>query len=116
MASDDDARLQFLVVASLDADTPARPVRMLLARLFRGLSLKGSYSITLSRQQGFAILCGFELKDDADRVAAAVGAKPIGKYGGWKSQRAFQLNERAHQRIAAALNKESPTRSTNKPR
>jgi hypothetical protein len=62
---------------------------MTVNRLIRHLRPKGSYSVTASRQQGLALMCGFELEADAAKFAAAVRAKPIGKYGGWKSQRGW---------------------------
>lgn len=89
----------YLIVASAEDGTAARPARDLIARLVRRLSPKGAFSITVNRQQGFAIMCGFELEADADKMAATTGAKRIGKYGGWKKQQGFLLDERKRRAI-----------------
>jgi hypothetical protein len=102
-ASPDESRRDHLIVASLEATEPARPARLLLVRLIRALGTQGPFAIAVNRQHGLALLCGFALKEDADRMAAAVNARPIDRYSGWKSQRSFRLNERTHRKIAAVL-------------
>lgn len=97
--AEDGALNAFLVVAFIESGTPVRPTQMTVIRLIRHLRPKGSYSVTTSRQQGLALMCGFELEEDATKFAAAVRAKPIGKYGGWKSQRGFVLDGRKYAAI-----------------
>ena len=75
MSSTDDPHRAYPIVAS-EPNVPARSVRELLSQLLPALGMKGAYSVVVSRQQGLALPCVFELKEDADRVATAVGAKP----------------------------------------
>jgi hypothetical protein len=103
MPSIDESPHAYLIVASVEAGEHAQTTRNLLVRLIRALGTKGGFSIAVNRQHGYALLCGFELTEDADRLAAAVNAKPTGKYGGWKSQRTFKLDERAHKKISSFL-------------
>jgi len=63
-----------------------------VARLIQNLNAQGATSIILSRQQGLALLCGFEQEADASKFAEEVQAMPMNRYGGWKSQRGFLLN------------------------
>jgi hypothetical protein len=99
----DEAPHAYLVVAFMEESTAVTPVRSLVVRLIRHLSPKGAYSITVNRQQGLALMCGFEVEGDATKFAAAVRAKPIGRYGGWKSQRGFLLDGRKHAAILKAM-------------
>ncbi len=99
----DDAPHAYLVVASLEPGTAVRPIRMAVARLIRHLRPNGAYSISVSRQQELALLCGFELEADAAKLSAAVRAKPIGRYAGWRSQRGFMLDKGKHEAILRLL-------------
>lgn len=103
MPSTDDSPHAYLIVVLVEAGEHARPTRNLIVRLIRALGTKGEFSIAVNRQQGYALLCAFELEEDADRLAAAVNARPTGDYGDWKSQRSFKLNDRARKKIAAIL-------------
>ncbi|CAN5250964.1 hypothetical protein BH10PSE6_BH10PSE6_06560 [soil metagenome] len=94
----DDPHNAHLIVALVAAQAPARATRNLLLNFFHALGIRGSFTISVNRQQGYAMLCGFEKDDDADLVAGAVGAKTISTYGDWKSQRAFSLNGRTSKR------------------
>jgi len=95
----EDPAHAYLVVAFMEDATSLRLARNAVARLIRNLEPQGTYSITASRQQGLALLFGFELEADAAKLAKAVKAKPIGKYGGWKSQRGFLLDGRKYDAI-----------------
>jgi len=103
--AEDDAPHPYLVVAFIEDGTAMSPARVLVARLIRHLGPKGAYSITVNRQQGLALMCGFEFEADATKFAAVVRAKPIGRYEGWKSQRGFVLDGRKHAAILKAIAK-----------
>ena len=81
----------YLIVASLPEAMSARVATGRIKSYIRSMAPKGAFSVTVNRQQGFVLLCAFELQEDADRMAAALDAKPVDRYGGWKSQRAFSL-------------------------
>jgi len=53
--------------------------------------------------RGFAIHCVFARPEDAQKLAAAVQAKGIGRYPGFASQREFGLEAAMRKNIAAAL-------------
>lgn len=64
----------------------------------------GHYSVrTIEDECGPAIHCAFERKIDADRLAAAVGAIEIARYGSYRSERAFFLDEKMIRQIRRAL-------------
>jgi hypothetical protein len=89
------------------ADDVGRPV-VETARALHDLILKfgarGYYSVRVVEDEcGPAIHCAFEEKADADRLAAAVGAIEITRYGIYRSERAFCLNEAATQAIRRAF-------------
>ncbi len=50
----------------------------------------------------------FEARKDADLFAIAVQARPMGRHGGWASQRGSLLDKAAEVTIAAALNAGGP--------
>src|SRR5260370_37524884 len=76
----------------------------LLAKLIAGLSLKGSYALTVDRQgRTPEIHCVFEKETDALKVARNVGATAAGRYPCWASQRTFLLDAYASRPITAAL-------------
>ena len=104
---DDEAPQAYLVVAFVEDDTAVTPARALLGRLIRHLGPKGAYSISVNRQYGLALMCGFQLEADATKFAAVARAKPIDRYGGWKSQRAFMLDWRKHGAILKAIAKQA---------
>ena len=99
MATRNHSNHGYLLVASFDETTQGPFARNLLNRLVRALRPKANFSISINRQHGPALLCGFELKEDAEAVAASMKAKPIGKYDGWKSQWAFTLDARTAKKI-----------------
>ena len=74
-----------------------------MSTFIRRLEPKGAFSVTVNRQHGYAILCGFEFEEDADRMAAIVRAKSTKRYGGWLGPRAFKLDGRAGKQIATFL-------------
>ena len=64
----------------------------------------GHYSVrTVEDECGPAIHCAFELKIDADRLAAAVGAIEIARYESYRSERAFFVDEKVARNIRRAL-------------
>ena len=67
-----------------------RSAQMQLLRLYDKLQLAGEVALSVSRLQGRTdIRLAFGNGEDADRVAAAVGAADSSLYGGWASERSF---------------------------
>lgn len=105
-----------LVVAGVpidtDADLGSRHLQTLhgrLSKLVSRLAPEGAYSITIVRQAGAPeIHAAFEKRDDANRLAGAVGARadsapPDAASPGWASRRFFILDEATGAAIAAGL-------------
>lgn len=108
------ARHAHLVVAGVPIDTDhdlgTRHLQTLHGRLSRfmaRLAPAGAYSVTIVRQAGAPeIHAAFEKRDDANRLAGAVGARayslsPDADSPGWASRRFFVLDEAAGAAIAA---------------
>lgn len=100
-----------IVVADVDAGDAGSTARAdfsggrrLIRRLIDKLEPTGTYAIGVQRK-GHAgnICCGFSSRADADRLAEAVRAHPIGRWAGWSSQRVFTLDGTLRAAIAAAL-------------
>lgn len=89
----DEVSLEHLVVAWFEDGTSGNASVYLLKKAIRTLGTKGAVSIVINREHGQAVLCSFELKEDADRLARAMKARRIDKYPGWKSQRGFSLDK-----------------------
>jgi len=87
------------------ADRHAAHREELLGRLGEALGLGGDWSVTSVKEaDGLAhARLVFETRKDAERFAGAVQARPIGRYGGWASQREFLLDKAAELAIAAAM-------------
>ena len=82
-----------LVVGNVIGSTAIASSRLVSKRL-RGCWVKGDYSLTTVKEaNGPVIHCVFAEKADADQFSEAVGARPVGKYPGWASQRAFFIDE-----------------------
>lgn len=94
--------LEHLVVASVVDDYLPTASRQLLAILIEGLKIEGEYAVEVGEGDR-AVYCAFEVKDEADRLAAALNARPIGQYPGWSSQWAVPFNEEVRSRIAQDL-------------
>jgi len=105
-----------LVVAGVpidtDADLGSRHLQTLhgrLSKLLTRLGPEGAYSLTIVRQAGAPeIHAAFEKRDDAERLAGAVGARtdtvpPDEASPGWASRRFFVLDEATGAAIAASL-------------
>jgi hypothetical protein len=60
----------------------------------------------LPEGDGPAVHCAFANKTDADRFAAAVGPRPVGKYAGYRSQRSFALDEKTCKATQRALDRQ----------
>jgi len=72
--------------------------------LLAALEPTAHYSVQVVEEgDGPAVHCAFANKTDADRFAAAVGARPVGKYAGYRSQRSFVLDEKTCKAIQRAL-------------
>lgn len=71
---------------------------------------QGHYSVrTVEDECGPAVHCAFELRIDADRLAAAVGAIEIARYENYRSERAFYLDEKVARSIRRALERRRAT-------
>jgi len=82
-----------LVVGDVIGGTSMASSR-LVSKLLRGCGVEGDYSLTTVKEaNGPVIHCVFAEKADADQFSEAVGARPVGKYSGWASQRAFFIDE-----------------------
>ncbi|MGQ0585431.1 MAG: hypothetical protein ACT4O6_26115 [Reyranella sp.] len=110
------ARHTHLVVAGVpidtDADLGTRHLQTLhgrLSKLMTRLAPEGAYSVTIVRQAGAPeIHAAFEKRDDANRLARAVGARAdssqdAGASPDWASRRFFVLDEATGAAIAASL-------------
>ena len=76
----------------------------LVAKLIRGCDVKGDYSLsTVKETNGPVIHCVFANKADADEFSEVVGARPMGRYPGWASQRSFIIDEGTRSAIADVL-------------
>jgi hypothetical protein len=65
---------------------------------------QGHFSVrTIEDECGPAIHCAFERKVDADRLAATVGAIDIIRYEGYRSERAFYLNDATLSKVRRLL-------------
>lgn len=65
---------------------------------------QGHYSVrTVEDECGPAIHCAFERRLDADQLARLVGAIEVARYDGYRSERAFYVNERLAQHIRRTL-------------
>ncbi len=92
------------------ADDAGRPI-IEMARTLHDLivtfSPQGHYSVrTVEDECGPAVHCAFERKMDADRLAATVGAIEIARYEGYRSERAFFLNDETMSRLRKVLLKQ----------
>lgn len=71
---------------------------------------QGHYSVrTVEDECGPAIHCAFERKFDADQLARVVGAIEVARYEGYRSERAFFVDERLTQNIRRALERRRGT-------
>lgn len=99
----DDPAARHLVVARLEpkaADEPAA----LLAALIDGLEPSGHYALlTRCEEEGTIILCAFTHPEDAQTLAAAVGAVAGEDFPEWASRCHFPLCRSAAQAIADAI-------------
>lgn len=78
--------------------------RHLMRQLIDKLEPAGTYAIGVQRKGDAGnICCAFSNRADADRLADAVRARPIGRWSGWASQRVFTLDGTLRAAIAAAL-------------
>ena len=76
----------------------------LLDRLFDGMALPGGWAVRAKKENAQECAeCVFGEKASADKVANLFGAKGIGRYPGWKSQREFRLDKGAEVMILQAL-------------
>jgi hypothetical protein len=75
----------------------------LLARLLTRLRPQGAYALTINRERGLEIHCGFEREEDACRVGEALKTGPVNADAHWQSRRAFVMDSTAKQSIEAAL-------------
>jgi hypothetical protein len=100
-----------LVVACVPIDTDrdlgTRHLQTLhgrLSKLVSRLAPEGAYSVTIVRQAGAPeIHAAFEKREDATRLARAVGAGPEAPSSDGASRRSFILDEATGAAIAAGL-------------
>lgn len=88
-------------VESLKATATAEKV---IGGLIESLGLRADWATgQIQDGRGFAVHCVFARPEDAQRLAAAVQAKGIGRYPGFASQREFTLDATMRKNIATAL-------------
>lgn len=89
------------------ADDGGRPIvetARVLHDLIVTFSPQGHYSVrTVEDECGPAVHCAFERKFDADQLARVVGAIEIARYSGFRSERAFLVDDRLTKSIRRTL-------------
>lgn len=76
----------------------------MIGRLIENLGLRADWAVDRMQDgRGFSVHCVFALPEDAQKVAAAVQAKGIGRYPGFASQREFTLDATMRKNISTAL-------------
>ncbi|TAJ32433.1 MAG: hypothetical protein EPO67_11485 [Reyranella sp.] len=87
-----------------DGGTPIVETARVLHDLIITFAPQGHYSVrTVEDECGPAIHCAFERKLDADQLARVVGAIEVARYEGYRSERAFFVDERLTQTIRRTL-------------
>jgi hypothetical protein len=87
-----------------DGGTPIVETARVLHDLIVTFAPQGHYSVrTIEDECGPAIHCAFERKLDADQLARVVGAIEVARYEGYRSERAFFVDERLTQTIRRTL-------------
>jgi hypothetical protein len=85
-------------------------LRRLMQALIDSEDLTADYATAIVRRHDITeIQCGFAERDDAERIGARLGAKPVAASEGWLSESRLQLDER----VESAL--ELPRRSSRPP-
>ena len=104
----DDPAARHLVVAHLVPKAVEEPAALLIS-LIVGLQPVGEFALlTRCEEAGPVTLCAFTHPDDAQALAAAVGAAAADGYAGWASHCAFTLDRTTAQGIADALEATPP--------
>jgi hypothetical protein len=98
------------LVAALVAPKAADEPAALLAGLIEGVGPAGAFALlTRCEEEGAVVLCAFTHPEDAESVAAAVGAVEMAdRYPGWASCRGFTLDKTTAQAISDALETRAP--------
>jgi hypothetical protein len=104
----DDPAARHLVVARLVPKAVEEPAALLIS-LIAGLRPVGEFALlTRCEEAGPVTLCAFTHPDDAQALAAAVGAAAADGYAEWASRCAFTLDKTTAQGIADALEATPP--------
>lgn len=95
----------YLVLGQVDdAGRPIGETARVLHDLIVTFPPQGHYSVrTIEDDCGPAIHCAFERRIDADRLAAAVGAIEVARYGTYRSERVFLLDQTVERFIRRTL-------------
>lgn len=87
-----------------DSGQPIVETARVLHDLIVTFSPQGHYSVrTVEDECGPAVHCAFERKLDADQLARVVGAIEVARYEGYRSERAFFVDENLTKNIRRTL-------------
>ena len=100
----DDFPRAHLVVGHVESLKATVAAEKSVSRLIESLGPRADWATgQMQDGKGFAVHCVFARPEDAQKLAAAVQAKGIGRYPGFASQREFGLEAAMRKNIAAAL-------------
>jgi len=100
----DDFPRAHLVVGHVETLKATATAEKAIGRLIESLGPRADWATgQMQDGRGFAVHCVFARPEDAQKLAAAVQAKGIGRYPGFASQREFGLDAAMRKNIAAAL-------------
>jgi hypothetical protein len=100
----DDFPRAHLVVGHVESLKATATGEKAVSRLIDSLGPRADWATgQMQNGRGFAVHCVFARPEDAQKLAAAVQAKGIGRYPGFASQREFTLDTGMRKNISAAL-------------